>query len=210
MQRRVSHHRNCRSLRLISRRRQELHVVHTPDSRTRHVHERPGRTRWRAAEGAMESCRGRERERASVPLHGHVHGDHLRTKTTGLNCSRVEQQSPIHTGIQSHLGPTTRLPGEVRDIFHAGEGSSGGPGCPRTALTITSSRRAVPRRCRTTRDIRAHLWARCTGAATGGTSSILPCLFVAEALDREWSRGRGTRLHCRRSVSVPRVLLGRR
>jgi hypothetical protein len=36
---------------------------------------------------------------------------------------------------------------EVRDIFHAGEGSLGGPGCPRTALTITSSRRAVPRRC---------------------------------------------------------------
>ena len=98
---------------------------------------------------------------------------------------------------------------EVRDIFHAGEGGSGGSGCPRTALTLASSRRAVPRRCQTTRDIRAHLWARCTGAATGGTSSILPCLFVAEALDREWSRGRGTRLHCRRSVSVPRVLPSR-
>jgi hypothetical protein len=84
-----------------------------------------------------------------------------------------------------------------------------GSGCLRTALTLASSRRAVPRWCRTTRDICAHLWTRCTGAATGGTSSILPCLFVAEALDREWFRGRGTRLHCRRSVSVPRVLPSR-
>ncbi len=32
----------------------------------------------------------------------------------------------------------------------AEEGCSGGPGCPRTALTLASSRRAVPRRCRTT------------------------------------------------------------
>jgi hypothetical protein len=61
---------------------------------------------------------------------------------------------------------------EVREIFYAGEGDSGGPGGPRAALTLASSRRAVPRRCRTTRDIRAHLWARGTGAATGGTPSF--------------------------------------
>ncbi len=57
---------------------------------------------------------------------------------------------------------------EVRDIFHAEEGGFGGPVCPRTTLTLASSRRAVPRWCRTTRDIHAHLWACCTGAATGG------------------------------------------
>ena len=70
---------------------------------------------------------------------------------------------------------------EVRDIFHAGEGGSGGSGCPRTALTLASSRRAVPRRCRTTRDIRAHLWARCTGAATGGTSSLAHTTLRADS-----------------------------
>ena len=70
---------------------------------------------------------------------------------------------------------------EVREIFHAEEGGSGGPGCPRTALTLASSRRAVPRRCRTTRDIRAHLGARCTGAATGGTSSFAHTTLGADS-----------------------------
>jgi hypothetical protein len=36
---------------------------------------------------------------------------YMQTIFARLDCSRVEQQSHIHTGIQAHLGPTTRLPG---------------------------------------------------------------------------------------------------
>ena len=53
MQRRVSHHRNCRGLRLFSRRRQELHgfthQIHTPGTCTREAGGREGeRQRARA------------------------------------------------------------------------------------------------------------------------------------------------------------------